>query len=145
MIVDPGDLSDPRERMFRDVGDPFIHDVFVRDGFGSRDALVVVIGRHTRCRRDQPRAADRSDLLYAAFHNGGVQVLDVSGDLSRCTLLQKSLDGRCDLALMGRRIATGAGGGDADPSHIWRVHLAGSALSASDILHGLARLSALTR
>jgi len=84
-------------------------------------------------------------LLYAAFYNGGVQVLDVTGDLSRCTLLQKSADGRCDLALMGRLVATGARGGGDGPTYVWGVHLAGSVLYASDMLNGLVRLSALTR
>ena len=41
-------------------------------------------------------------ILYAAFYNGGVRVLDVRGDLGTCTADQKFADGRCDLAKMNR-------------------------------------------
>lgn len=225
MIVDLGDPANPREVMFRDMGNPFIHDVFVRDGLlftALWDAGMVIwdiggggkggtlqnpveVGRlitrngkvhnvwwfhetSTGARRfvfvgeegpatlfssssgdihvvdmanpaqpvevaffNVPGAGTHNfavdegrGLLYAAFYNGGVQVLDVSGDLTRCTAVQKSLDGRCDLRLMGRLVATGASG-DGGPAFVWGVHLAGTVLYASDMLNGLVRLSALTR
>jgi hypothetical protein len=74
-------------------------------------------------------------LLYAAFYNGGVRVLDVSGDLSSCAAAHRSLDGRCNLGLMGREVANGLSA--EAPVYVWGVHVAAGKVYASDMLNGL--------
>jgi hypothetical protein len=74
-------------------------------------------------------------ILYAAFYNGGVRAIDVTGDLSSCTPAQRSLDGRCDLRLMGRELATGLFA--EAPVYVWGVHFTGDKVYASDMLNGL--------
>ena len=225
MIVDLGDPANPRELMFRDMGKPFIHDVYVRDGLlftalwndgvviwdiggGGKGGTVqnpIEIGRlmtktgevhnvwwyheaGTGLKRyafvGQEGAAtlfssssgdihvvDISDpaqpkevaffnvpgagthnfsvdegrgLLYAAFYNGGLQVLDITGDLSKCGIAAKDPDGRCDLRLMGRLVATGVASAEA-PVFVWGVQFTGNAVYASDMLNGLVKLAPVTR
>jgi hypothetical protein len=78
-------------------------------------------------------------LLYAAYYNGGVRVVDVRGDLGTCTASQKTTDGRCDLTQMGREkaIFTGSGGS----VYVWGVHWSSSGMFASDMLNGLWRIT----
>lgn len=82
-------------------------------------------------------------LLYAAYYNGGVRVLDVRGDLSTCTAAQKSADGRCDLTLMGREKAVFLGSGSG--VYVWGVHWSSSGMFASDMLNGLWRVTPAVR
>jgi len=77
-------------------------------------------------------------ILYAAYYNGGVRAIDVTGDLSSCDAADKSADGRCDLAKMGREL--GHGLGDVGPVYVWGVQYTGSNLYASDMLNGLWKL-----
>lgn len=225
MVVDLGDPANPREVMFRDMGKPFIHDVYVRDGRlftalwndgvviwdiggGGKGGTVqnpIEIGRlltkdgeahniwwfhepATGLKRyafvGQEGAAtlfssssgdihvvDISDptqpkevaffnvpgagthnfsvdegrgILYAAYYNGGVQALDIAGDLSKCGFAARAADGRCDLRLMGRVLATGVAGAGT-PVFVWGVHFTGTALYASDMLNGLVKLAPVTR
>jgi hypothetical protein len=225
MVLDLGDPANPREVMFRDLGRPFIHDVFVRDGLlftalwdeglviwdiggGGKGGTLqnpVEVGRvatvggqvhnawwfhdpSTSAKRylfvgqegaaslfsassgdvhvvdvsnlAQPREVaffnvpgagthnfsvdEARGVLYAAYYNGGVQVLDVRGDLGGCTAAQKSLDGRCDLRLMGRLMATGALDAAA-PVFVWGVQFTGGAVYATDMLGGLLKLAPVTR
>jgi hypothetical protein len=220
MIVDLGDPANPREVLVRDLGNPFIHDVYVRDGLlftalwndglviwdiggggkGGTLANPVEVGRivtrdgevHNVWWYHDPSSGARRyafvgqegaaslfssssgdihvvdisnpaqptevaffsvagagthnfsmdearGLLYAAYYNGGVQVLDVTGDLTRCTALQRAADGRCDLRLMGRLRATAVVSG-ATPSFVWGVQVTGGAVYASDMLNGLVKL-----
>ena len=74
--------------------------------------------------------------LYAAYYNGGVKVLNVRGDLSSCTTNQKTTDGRCDLAKMGRLMAF-ANTSTNGLAYVWGVHWQPGALYASDMLTGL--------
>ena len=85
---------------------------------------------------------EASGLLYAAYYNAGVRVLDVRGDLGTCTVAQKTADGRCDLTLMGREKAIFAGTGSV---YVWGVHWSASGLFASDMLNGLWRVTPATR
>ena len=78
---------------------------------------------------------EEAGLLYAAFYNGGVRVLDLRGDLSGCSSTQKAADGRCDLALMGREVAKALT--NDGPVGIWGVRLWNKRLYASDMLNGL--------
>lgn len=87
---------------------------------------------------------EANGFLYAAYYNGGVQVLDVRGDLSACTNGQKTSDGRCDLRQMGRSKSIGLLD-QSMPVYIWGVHLTGGALYASDMLNGLWRLTPASR
>ncbi len=225
MIVDLGDPAHPTEVMHRDMGNPFIHDVYVRDGIlftalwndglvlwdiggggkGGTLADPMEIGRviprngstHNAWWFHDPvtgskrfvfvgeegaaslftsssgdlHVVDISNpaqpvevaffnvpgagahnfamdeahgILYAAYYNAGVQALDVSGDLSRCTLLQKAEDGRCDLRLMGRLVATSFADA-ASPTFVWGVQYVDGSVYASDMLSGLLRMSAVTR
>ena len=87
---------------------------------------------------------EANGFLYAAFYNGGVQVLDVRGDLSSCTAAQKAADGRCNLGLMGRARSVGLLD-QGSPVYIWGVHLANGSLWASDMINGLWRLTPASR
>ncbi len=111
-VVDVSDLAKPREVAFFDV-----------PGAGTHNFSV-----------DETRG-----LLYAAYYNGGVRVLNVRGDLGTCDATMKSADGRCDLGKMGREVARGLI--DAGlPVYVWGVQLAGGKLYASDMLNGLWKL-----
>ena len=79
-------------------------------------------------------------VLYAAYYNGGVRAIDITGDLSSCSAADRSADGRCDLAKMGREVAHGLG--DVGPVYVWGVQLVGSTLFASDMLNGIWKLTA---
>lgn len=85
---------------------------------------------------------ETNGLLYAAYYNAGVRVLDIRGDLGTCTATQKFADGRCDLGLMGREKANFVGSG---PIYIWGVYWTPTALYASDMLNGLWKASVGTR
>lgn len=78
-------------------------------------------------------------ILYAAYYNGGVRAIDVTGDLSACDPANKSADGRCDLARMGREVANGLRG--VGPVYIWGVQLSGGRIYASDMLNGIWKLA----
>jgi hypothetical protein len=81
---------------------------------------------------------EQRGILYAAYYNGGVRAIDVTGDLSSCASTEKSADGRCDLAKMGRELAHGPS--DRGPVYIWGVQLVGPRLYASDMLNGIWKL-----
>ena len=68
---------------------------------------------------------EERQILYAAYYNGGVVALDVSGTLSG--------------DLSGRLIARIAPGGAGD-TYVWGVQLAGGSLYAIDMLSGLWQL-----
>ena len=111
-VVDVSDLANPREVAFFSV-----------PGAGTHNFSM-----------DETRG-----LLYAAYYNGGVRVLDVKGDLAGCDSTMKSGDGRCDLGKMNRE----AGRGLTDssfPVYVWGVQLTGGKLYASDMLNGLWKL-----
>lgn len=80
-------------------------------------------------------------ILYAAYYNAGVRAIDITGDLSSCADTDKSPDGRCDLAKMGRELAHGPPIG-VSPLYIWGVQLVGSRVYASDMLNGIWKLGA---
>lgn len=87
---------------------------------------------------------ETNGFLYAAYYNGGVQVLDIRGDLGTCPANQRTSDGRCDLRLMGR--ARGIGLLDQPmPVFIWGVHFTGGSVYASDMINGLWKLRPLSR
>ena len=95
-VVDVTNFGAPREVAF-----------FLVDGAGTHNFSV-----------DEQRG-----ILYAAYYNGGVRAIDVTGDLSSCAATEKSADGRCDLAKMGRELAHGPTG--RGPVYIWGVQLVG--------------------
>jgi hypothetical protein len=90
-------------------------------------------------------------VLYAAFYNGGVRALDVTGDLSSCSEAARLSDGRCDLGRAGREIGRGL----AEPGagvYVWGVEYAAgtgaaadAAVYASDMLGGLWKLGPVVR
>lgn len=87
---------------------------------------------------------EEQGLLYAAFYNGGVRVIDVRGDLSQCTETQKSSDGRCRLhAIEGRELAHMPL--EDTPVYIWGVQFTGNAVYASDMLNGLWKFAPFVR
>jgi hypothetical protein len=110
-VVDISDIDNPREVAFYGV-----------EGAGTHNFWM-----------DEARG-----VLYAAYYNGGVRALDVRGDLGTCTATQRAPDGRCDLGLMGRELATGLTGGQA--VSIWSVQYSGGFVYASDMLGGLWKL-----
>jgi hypothetical protein len=110
-VVDVSNFAAPREVAFFHV-----------DGAGTHNFSV-----------DEQRG-----ILYAAYYNGGVRAIDVTGDLSSCAATEKSGDGRCDLAMMGRELAHGPT--DRGPVYIWGVQLVGPRLYASDMLNGIWKL-----
>jgi hypothetical protein len=68
---------------------------------------------------------EQAEILYAAYYNGGVVALDVSGTLS----------GNLSDRLIARVVPGGAGN-----TFIWGVQLANGSLYASDMLSGLWQL-----
>lgn len=225
VIVDLSNPARPTEVMFRDMGNPFIHDVFVRDGLlftalwndgmviwdiggGGKGGTLqnpIEIGRlvtkdgevHNIWWFHNPVSAEKKyvfvgqegpgtllsasvgdihvvdisnpalprevaffnvpgagthnfsmdearGLLYAAYYNGGVQVLDVRGDLGSCTTVQKAADGRCDLRRMNRLVATGLLK-QSPSAYIWGVFFAGDAVYASDMNNGIWKLAPVIR
>ncbi|MFL5528715.1 MAG: LVIVD repeat-containing protein [Gemmatimonadaceae bacterium] len=110
-VVDISNLASPREVAFFHVSGAGTHNFSVDENRG---------------------------ILYAAFYNGGVRAIDVTGDLSSCAAADKSPDGRCDLAKMGRELAHGPVG--VGPVYIWGVQLVGLTVYASDMLNGIWKL-----
>jgi hypothetical protein len=115
-VVDISSLSEPREVAFFNV-----------PGAGSHNFSV-----------DEARG-----ILYAAYYNGGVQALDVRGDLGNCSAAEKASDGRCDLRLMKRLWGEGLRD-QGRPVFVWGVHYLNGSVYASDMLNGLWKLDALT-
>lgn len=107
-VVDVSDLRNPREVAFFTLPSAGTHN-FVMD--------------------------EQAGILYAAYYDGGVRALDVTGDLSACADDERSADGRCNLGLMGREIAVGLQ--DQGQVSVWGVALVDDVLYASDILSGL--------
>lgn len=107
-VVDVSDLRAPREVAFYHI-----------DGAGTHNFSI-----------DEARG-----ILYAAYYNGGVRVLDLAGDLSSCVPAHRSVDGRCDLAKAGRELAHGLL--DNAPVYVWGVHFLNGRVYASDMLNGL--------
>ncbi|MGH7528546.1 MAG: LVIVD repeat-containing protein [Gemmatimonadales bacterium] len=97
-VVDVSDLENPREVAF-----------FHLDGAGAHNFWM-----------DEER-----EILYAAYYNGGVVALDVSGTLAG--------------DLQGRLISRLAPGGS-ENTFTWGVQLAGGSLYAIDMLSGLWQL-----
>ncbi|HYW32763.1 MAG TPA: hypothetical protein VE869_14785, partial [Gemmatimonas sp.] len=90
-------------------------------------------------------ADEPAGLLYAAYYNAGVRVLDVRGDLGTCTAAQKFADGRCNLGLMGREKAKFTAAEAGRPVYVWGVHQVGASLYASDMLNGLWKIQRSVR
>jgi hypothetical protein len=111
-VIDVSNLSLPREVAFYHL-----------DGAGTHNFSV-----------DEFRG-----ILYAAYYNGGIRALDVTGDLSTCDAAAKSADGRCDLGKMGREIAHGLA--DVGPVYVWGVQYTGANVYASDMLNGIWKLN----
>jgi hypothetical protein len=109
-VIDVSNFAAPREVAFYHL-----------DGAGTHNFSV-----------DESRG-----ILYAAFYNGGVRAIDITGDLSSCDAANK-LGGRCDLAAMGREIAHGLA--DQGPVYVWGVQLSGGRVYASDMLNGIWKL-----
>lgn len=131
-VVDVSDFANPREIAFFSVPGAGTHNFWLDEARG---------------------------LLYAAYYNAGVRVLDVRGDLSACAPEHRSGDGRCDLALMGRERARGLGSdmiaarfhldgdghghnveGSSSAVFVWGVHGSGGRVYASDMTNGLWKL-----
>ena len=110
-VVDVSNFASPREVAFFHV-----------DGAGTHNFSV-----------DENRG-----ILYAAYYNGGVRAIDITGDLSSCADADRSPDGRCDLAKMNRELAHGPNG--MGPVYIWGVQLVGLRVYAADMLNGIWKL-----
>ena len=82
---------------------------------------------------------EEDGVLYAAYYEGGVRALDVRGDLGTCEASQRAPDGRCNLTLMGRELATALETGG---HYVWGVQFQEGFLYASDMLNGLYKLDA---
>ena len=113
-VVDVSNFAAPREVAFYHV-----------DGAGTHNFSM-----------DEARG-----ILYAAYYNGGVRAINVTGDLSSCIPASRSTDGRCDLVKMGRELGTGPS--NTGPVYIWGVQLVGTHVFASDMLNGIWELNAL--
>jgi hypothetical protein len=110
-VVDVSNFASPREVAFFHV-----------DGAGTHNFSL-----------DETRG-----ILYAAYYNGGVRAIDITGDLSSCADTDKGSFGRCDLAKMGRELAHGPNGMGA--VYVWGVQLVGLHVYASDMLNGIWKL-----
>jgi hypothetical protein len=83
---------------------------------------------------------EANGLLYAAYYNAGVRVIDVRGDLATCSV--RTTDGRCNLSASGREKARFTG---ITPVYVWGVLWTPAGLYAADMLNGLWKLSPATR
>jgi len=110
-VVDVSNLAEPREVAFYHVPGAGTHNFWMDEARG---------------------------VLYAAYYNGGVRALDVRGDLSACAASERAPDGRCDLGLMGRELATGLTSGPR--VYVWGTQFTGDFVYASDMLGGLWKL-----
>jgi hypothetical protein len=81
---------------------------------------------------------EESGVLYAAYYNGGVRALDVTGDLEACSAAQRLADGLCSLRSMGREKAVALTAGH----YIWGVAYQDGTVYASDMTSGIYRLDA---
>ena len=115
-VIDLADMSAPKEVAFYRV-----------NGAGAHNFSM-----------DEERG-----ILYAAFYNGGVRVLDARGDLGTCSAEHKASDGRCQLHLIPER-ELAVQSSDV-PVYVWGVQYTGNAVYASDMLRGLYKFSAVTR
>lgn len=118
-VVDVSDFTHPREVAFYHV-----------DGAGTHNFSVD----------------EAHEVLYAAYYNGGVRAIDVSGDLEDCPASQQSFDAnanlfRCDLRLMGRELAVGLVN-VGRPVYVWGVAYQAGNVFASDMLNGIWKLNA---
>lgn len=133
-VVEVSDFANPREVAFFSVPEAGTHNFWMNESRGH---------------------------LYAAYYNAGVRVLDVSGDLGTCDAQRRSADGRCNLGLMGRERARALSSpealiarmhldGDGHDRHgpsasdavfVWGVHGSGGRIFATDMQHGLWRLT----
>jgi hypothetical protein len=117
-VIDVSDMTQPKEVAFFHV-----------NGAGTHNFSVD----------------EQKGVLYAAYYNGGVQAIDVRGDLGTCTPAQQEVNvpanlTRCNLDLMGRRIATGL---TLNRSvYVWGVQYLNGRVYASDMLAGLYVLNA---
>ena len=111
-VIDVSNFAAPREVAFYHL-----------DGAGTHNFSV-----------DEARG-----ILYAAFYNGGIRALDITGDLSSCDSAAKSADGRCDLGKMGRELAHGLTA--VGPVYVWGVQYVGGRVYASDMLNGIWKLN----
>jgi hypothetical protein len=214
VVLDLGDPSNPVELVAREMGNPFVHDVYVRDGLlftalwkdglaiwdiggGSKGGspanpvMISAVGtvggnahniwwfhdpvasqaRYVFVGEEGPgsvgaassgdiHVVDNSDItkpkevayytvagagthnffvdepsqmLFAAYYNGGVRAIDVKGDLGACAASARATDGRCNLTVEGRE----AGKALTTNAYIWGVASGGSRVFASDMLSGL--------
>jgi hypothetical protein len=113
-VIDVSDFASPHEVAFYHL-----------DGAGTHNFSV-----------DETRG-----VLYAAYYNGGVRAIDVTGDLSSCDAPNKSVDGRCDLGRMGRELAHAPE--EALSVYVWGVQLVGQYVYASDMLNGVWKFTAV--
>jgi hypothetical protein len=116
-VVDVSNMAQPREVAFFNVPGAGTHNFSVDEAKG---------------------------FLYAAYYNGGVQVLNIRGNLADCAADHKAPDGRCDLRKMGRLKGTGLLDRGM-PVFVWGVHFVGNAVYASDMLNGVWKLQPVTR
>ena len=107
-VVDVSDVRSPREVAFYTVANAGAHNLVMDEA---------------------------NQILYVSYYNGGVRALDVSGNLEDCDLAERSLDGRCNLALMGRELAVALQ--DQGRVSVWGVARVGTRVFASDMLSGL--------
>ena len=112
-VVDVSDMTQPREVAFFTVPNAGTHN-FVMD--------------------------EEAGVLYAAYYNGGVRALDVTGDLSQCDDDERGSNDRCNLGLMGRQV--GVGLQNMGAVSVWGVAKVGDVIYASDMLSGLYALDA---
>jgi hypothetical protein len=92
---------------------------------------------------------EQRGILYAAYYNGGVRVLDVRGDLGTCTDAQRSLPAAgtvplCDLTKMGREIGSELLD-RGNPVFVWGVQYLAGSVYASDMLNGIWKFPARSR
>ncbi|MDF1503161.1 hypothetical protein [Roseisolibacter sp. H3M3-2] len=131
-----------------------LHIVDLNDLANPTSWREVAVYHHPTAGVHNVVADEARGVLYAAYYDGGVRAFDVRGDLSSCTDAQRTADGRCDLAKMGREIGVALAGtprtrdprtGQTTPPFVWGVDLTSDALWATDMLGGVFKLRPITR
>lgn len=119
------------------VTNPSAGDIHVIDASDFTRMSEVAVYHRPQYGTHNFAVDEAKGLLYAAYYEAGVRVLDISGDLHRCRDGERTADGRCDLLLMGREVAHAL---TDKQVKIWGVALNDTHLFASDMQWGIWKL-----
>lgn len=119
------------------VTNPSAGDIHVVDASDFARMKEVAVYHRPQYGTHNFAVDEAKGLLYAAYYEAGVRVLDITGELHACRDNERTADGRCDLLLMGREVANAL---TSDQVKIWGVAMNETHLFASDMQWGIWKL-----